>query len=1568
MKSPTLTMFTLLLLITFLCEFCLVEGRFRCPNHCSGHGYCSDYDNVCYCETGYQGIDCSQRKCPLSKAWADKAWASDKAHRTVECSNAGHCNTRTGVCECGKGFAGEACEKTTCGTNKCSGHGECNTIGEVYRAVSTSRAVNLTAEYVEGSDPPWEADHTTMCTCEDGYAGPACEYRLCPKGDDPMTPFNGYRTIVISITSNRDLASSHVSGEFVFGFNGESFRFKPGRRMFNNTDCKAGFQSLRNVEQVNCSVGSDSNMDVTYTVQLQKFPQLPLHENSLYQNDGNPPLDAFSCSTEEIGLPFPTDSITCQISDTLTNLTYPEYAFCSNRGICDFDNGICLCFQQFTNPNCDAYKLAVAPPSTRPVSSSVFSLEARSATFSATVLVLGTFDEATKAFDYVKIEDSDSEIFRLDGEGNVVMHYGSLVVGAGNNTQSNGMTIATSGLKVTGGITASTDQLQITGWVDVVAGGITVQNSGVTVTPHTTINGDIYVTDGLSISDKLNVSSGVGVAAGGGTVNTGGLHVVGGVTVNSGGTRLYKRGVTIYSDGLAVTGGISLNRAYSSLLGNAGMEVQSGGLGVSGVTVHNVGMDMGEGLTIAREGLLVDTGVTINSGGVLITDGVTIVASGIKITGGMTIQAGGLDLPAGIEATGGATVHNNGLYVTNGMTVDAAGLGVTGGFTVTSGSVTMVLDNAATITGAGVDMTGGLSISSAGLRVTAGLTVPTVGLVVSTGGMSVLAGGVNIYEGLSVLDSGLKLTGGLSIQNTGLYSPDAIDVTAGGVLVITGGVSVYNSALKITGGMTVFNSGILVTNGLSVLTEGLTTENILEINLAGLKVTKGLTVQNNALQVTGGMTVFTGGAAVSEGLSVLSAGLKVTAGMTVNDAGLMLTGGATVSSSGLYCSGGLSSLDAGLFVTNGFSVNSGSLRITGGFTNKDAGLQIKNTLTVYGNSVFPDGWTVDTGGLTVCNGITIEGNGLRITDGLTVALDGVYSKVGTEVKNGGLVTSDGMTVFNAGARIVTSGMTVYSGGVEVTGGATVSTVGAKITGGLSVANTGLVLPTGLTVKTDGVVVTAGVTVKGNGLTVASPLTVASGGVVMDSQLKLGANGLFITTSGLTIGDGGLVITTSGLTVATDGLKVTTNGLTVQNTGLMIFTDSVTVGSGGMHTKGSVHVQSLTFSSSTNTFANAFEAGGVAVHSLEPLLVMSDGVVVADDLTVNGYTNLETAYTTSDVRLKTNISVLQNALEMVRAVRGVTFRWADDAWATAGPASASSVAAATTKKPILTLRGSVDSSSTSSTASSYSSPDPAAAAAAVSEEEGGGAGGGGGGGERLHPTESRSRSRNDAHARSVGFLAQEVQRVLPEAVKHTPIGRSPQQQQHTDASASTSIATTTTTSKPRSQDASSGDVVGEKYGGGSGGGGGDGDNQEYLGVRYEDMIAVLIEAVKELDIRTKHSSSKSPSEPQSSSPTALKNTAKSMGHSDMHHTPVDLYFPEYFTYRSEDSTAMGGMPQQQLPYREILEVNIYNGTCPCGNQVLVEMKQLLDQVHSLEIQEKFLMQQLQNANLKAKLVS
>ena len=42
----------------------------ECPNACSGHGLCGNYD-MCTCYTSYMGNDCSERVCPFGLAHVD---------------------------------------------------------------------------------------------------------------------------------------------------------------------------------------------------------------------------------------------------------------------------------------------------------------------------------------------------------------------------------------------------------------------------------------------------------------------------------------------------------------------------------------------------------------------------------------------------------------------------------------------------------------------------------------------------------------------------------------------------------------------------------------------------------------------------------------------------------------------------------------------------------------------------------------------------------------------------------------------------------------------------------------------------------------------------------------------------------------------------------------------------------------------------------------------------------------------------------------------------------------------------------------------------------------------------------------------------------------------------------------------------------------------------------------------------------------------------------------------------------------------------------------------------------
>ena len=135
-----------------------------------------------------------------------------------------------------------------------------------------------------------------------------------------MTPYTGYRTITITTLSEESY--SKLKGNFRFNFNGESFLFAPGASNFNAAQCKAAFEGLANVKQVKCTVTTTGTSTVVYTVELQKFPVLPL-ETSVFSNDGNPPLSSFSCNTDEITQTNSNDLLTCTIGETGTTLVYP---------------------------------------------------------------------------------------------------------------------------------------------------------------------------------------------------------------------------------------------------------------------------------------------------------------------------------------------------------------------------------------------------------------------------------------------------------------------------------------------------------------------------------------------------------------------------------------------------------------------------------------------------------------------------------------------------------------------------------------------------------------------------------------------------------------------------------------------------------------------------------------------------------------------------------------------------------------------------------------------------------------------------------------------------------------------------------------------------------------------------------------------------------------------------------------------------------------------------------------------------------------------------------------------
>ncbi len=186
----------------------------ECPNACSGHGDCTNYD-ACFCYRNWEGADCSLRTCPFGLAHVDSPQGDldssadslsgpgntvligstkypygvqeqfpnmtdsrgnalqETAHYYMECSNKGICDRKGGECECFDGYEGSACQRASC-PNDCSGHGTCE-------HVST-----LAANDFDNMYDLWDAELTMGCACDPGYSGADCSSKDCKYGIDPL--------------------------------------------------------------------------------------------------------------------------------------------------------------------------------------------------------------------------------------------------------------------------------------------------------------------------------------------------------------------------------------------------------------------------------------------------------------------------------------------------------------------------------------------------------------------------------------------------------------------------------------------------------------------------------------------------------------------------------------------------------------------------------------------------------------------------------------------------------------------------------------------------------------------------------------------------------------------------------------------------------------------------------------------------------------------------------------------------------------------------------------------------------------------------------------------------------------------------------------------------------------------------------------------------------------------------------------------------------------------------------------------------------------------------------------
>lgn len=381
----------------------------------------------------------------------------------------------------------------------------------------------------------------------------------------------------------------------------------------------------------------------------------------------------------------------------------------------------------------------------------------------------------------------------------------------------------------------------------------------------------------------------------------------------------------------------------------------------------------------------------------------------------------------------------------------------------------------------------------------------------------------------------------------------------------------------------------------------------LSITNGGLKVTKGLTINSNGLWVSGGLTMYNSGE-IHGGLSIIDGGLTISSGGVIANAGLY------VINNGIKVTHGITINNDGLYVaTGGITINNGGFNVDGGASINSGGIRIKGLLYVHDKGI-----SVNDGGMTIhSGGLTIESGGLNVAGGLTVtsALVG-----GTMTVGSGLKVTNGITIETRGMWVTTGGITVELDGLVVTGGVTVLDTGLYVGGGGATINSD-----GLIINTAGAIINAGgCTINQDGMRIFGGLSVSDTGVSVNSGLTVLDTGLFIQAGGIQVQAGGIQVT-NGVSVLSSGVTVT-DGLTIYNSGLKVTAGGLTVTSGNVVlTNGNLALTNGNLAVNTGSTTLA----GLTVND-DGISVLGGGMTInLDGLYVSGGLSTDTLTVTSN---------------------------------------------------------------------------------------------------------------------------------------------------------------------------------------------------------------------------------------------------------------------------------------------------------------------------------------------------
>merc|ERR1719424_2284280 len=291
-----------------------------CPNSCSGHGTCGT-NEVCTCFDGWgmggaAGGDCSDRFCPYELAWVDAPDKDGKTHQYAECAARGICDREIGECECFGGFEGKGCGRQVC-PDSCSGHGTCEYMNEL----NFGTVYN---DYYDGASTPALYSYTTQGITD--FISDSFALRFTSSTNETFT------TIPVELVSADTAGLNDLADDI-----DAALENLPNRVITGVTVTAA---------EIKLDSGKGMAIKVTFDGDSVHGQQNLLEVSTNICGDGcTPKIDGFDTLVSN------TNTTSSVIESVAANYNSFE---CGRRGKCDYDTGLCSCFEGYTGEACTA--------------------------------------------------------------------------------------------------------------------------------------------------------------------------------------------------------------------------------------------------------------------------------------------------------------------------------------------------------------------------------------------------------------------------------------------------------------------------------------------------------------------------------------------------------------------------------------------------------------------------------------------------------------------------------------------------------------------------------------------------------------------------------------------------------------------------------------------------------------------------------------------------------------------------------------------------------------------------------------------------------------------------------------------------------------------------------------------------------------------------------------------------------------------------------------------------------------------------------------------------------------